>query len=46
MRRIPTTLSFVVAIALISCVGSGYDKARYDQMRRGIDSSTNKLLGL
>jgi hypothetical protein len=46
MARISTTILFVAAFAVTSCVDSGYDKARYNRMQLSIDGSTNKLLGL
>ena len=46
MTRFTTIMLFVVAFALTSCVGSGYDKARYNQMQGAIDGSTNELLGI
>ena len=46
MKPIAIIASIVVLFALSGCSEPGYDKARYEQMKRVIDGSTNELLGV
>jgi hypothetical protein len=46
MKLLYIILLVCVIFAVSGCAHSGYDKARFDQVQRTIDGSTNKLLGI